>query len=81
MRDRTMCLLPWTPLINALGAVYGRCPLHKNWYYVIKTAGEKWGNDLNGYHYDTAEEAMKQMDNWLKEQGYILLTEEMMVLI
>ena len=76
-------LLPWNMKEN--GQIYFRTAHNKKYSYNIVYNSNKWWawNDekSNSVPYDTIDEAMNALDDCLRKRGYILLTEEMVMLL
>lgn len=84
----TSYLLPWKKTIdksNNNAECFVRHVYSKRTIYQIVFIDNKWWawSDIagNSLPYDTVEEAMKSADDCFRDRGYILLTEETMMLI
>jgi hypothetical protein len=84
MIDRKMCLLPWVFEYDTVGkGIYKRYFLggRTHFFYILK-----YNNYIDRYYsnnvlYDSEIEAKNAMDKYLIDKGYVLLTEEMALLV
>jgi hypothetical protein len=77
-------LYPWEKLVINDRHSYKRRVHNGGVYFVVHSANQWWAwnaDTCESIPYETAEEAMNAYDDCLRKLGYILLTEETMLLL